>query len=403
MGIFKMPSLGSDMEAGTLVEWTVKPGDTVKRGDVVAVVETQKGAIEIEIFEDGEIAELTAEPGRKLPVGAPMAVVLKPGEARPETAAPPPAPAPATPEPVAAGAGAAPEVPPTPAAMGVVEPPGRSGPNASPAARVRARELGIDLATVSGTGPGGAIVLGDLEPRAAPAPEPGSGSKRAGLDMDEMRKAIAAAMTRSKRTIPHFYVSETIDVEPAIRFLETRNEGRPPTERILLGALFVRAAALAAARVGVVNGHFTDAEGFQPSTSVNAGIAIALRGGGLVAPALMDAASLTLDETMAGMRDLVSRARAGRLRSSEMTMGTITISSLGETGAEAMTGVIFPPQVALVGLGAPHVRPWVVDGAIVPRRVVGLTVSADHRVSDGRQIARFVAHFATALQTPEEL
>jgi pyruvate dehydrogenase E2 component (dihydrolipoamide acetyltransferase) len=393
MGIFRMPSLGSDMEAGTLVEWTVKPGDTVRRGDVVAVVETQKGAIEIEIFEDGEIAELTAEPGRKLPVGAAMAVVLKPGEARPEAALSRPAPPEAAPEPAIAEA----------AAAGLVEPPPRTGTRASPAARVRARELGIDLATVTGTGPGGAIVLGDLEPGAAPAHEAGSGSKRTGPNMDEMRKAIAAAMTRSKRTIPHFYISQTIDVDPAIRFLETLNEGRPPTGRILPGALFVRAAALAAAQVGVVNGHFTDADGFRPAATVNAGIAVALRGGGLVAPALIDAASLTLDETMAGMRDLVSRARAGRLRSSEMTMGTITISSLGETGAEAMTGVIFPPQVALVGLGAPHVRPWVVDGAIVPRRVVGLTVSADHRVSDGRQIARFVSLFDTALQTPEEL
>ena len=138
-----------------------------------------------------------------------------------------------------------------------------------------------------------------------------------------------------------------------------------------------------------MNGHYTEESGFAPSKEVNPGVAIALRGGGLVAPAPADAVNMTLEETMSGMRDLVSRARAGRLRASEMTRGTITISSLGETGAEAMTGVIFPPQVALVGLGAPHLRPWIVDGAIVPRHVVTLTLSADHRVSDGRRAARF--------------
>jgi pyruvate dehydrogenase E2 component (dihydrolipoamide acetyltransferase) len=221
--------------------------------------------------------------------------------------------------------------------------------------------------------------------------------------MEEMRKAIAAAMTRAKRTIPHFYLSETIDVDPAIRFLEARNAGRPPTERVLLGALFVRAATIAASKVPVMNGHYTEAAGYQPSDTVNTGVAVALRGGGLVAPALMDAEKMSLEDTMAGMRDLVSRARAGRLRSSEMTMGTITVSSLGDTGAEAMTGVIFPPQVALIGLGAPHLRPWVVEGEIVPRHVVTLTVSADHRVSDGRQVARFIAAFETAVQSPEEL
>jgi pyruvate dehydrogenase E2 component (dihydrolipoamide acetyltransferase) len=400
MGIFTMPSLGADMEAGTLAEWMIKPGDEVHRGDVVAVVETQKGAIEIEIFEEGEVCELTAELGTELPVGAPLAVILKPGEARPEPAAKTPAAKP-TPEPRPDMA--APEPAPARPAPAIAPAPTSGAPMASPAARVRAHELGLDLATVTGTGPGGVIVLGDLEggtrPASTPTPKPGPNDS----PMAEMRKAIAAAMTRSKQTIPHFYLSETIDVDRAIRFLEDRNTGRPPTERVLLGAVFVRAATCAAAKVPVVNGHYSDGGGYQPSKTVNPGIAVALRGGGLVAPALMDAAEMSLDDTMAGMRDLVSRARAGRLRSSEMTMGTITISSLGDTGAEAMTGVIFPPQVALIGLGAPHVRPWVVDGAIVPRHVVTLTVSADHRVSDGRQITRFISAFEKAVQNPEEL
>jgi pyruvate dehydrogenase E2 component (dihydrolipoamide acetyltransferase) len=408
MGIFTMPSLGADMEAGTLVEWTVNPGDTVKRGDVVAVVETQKGAIEIEIFEEGEVTELTAQLGQELPVGAPLAVVLKPGEAPPESVgsvdAPQPAPEPDTlPEPAAPTPAPGTAIAPSPTIP--VSP--EAGPIASPAARVRAHELGVDLATVTGTGPGGVVVLGDVEGAGAATssrqPELQKQPKHTDSPIEEMRKAIAAAMTRSKQTIPHFYLSETVDVDPAIRFLDARNADCPPTERVLLGAVFVRAATLAAAKVPVVNGHFTEAAGYQPSRAINTGVAVALRGGGLVAPALMDAMNLSLDETMAGMRDLVSRARAGRLRSSEMTMGTITVSSLGDTGAEAMTGVIFPPQVALVGLGAPHVRPWVVEDEIVPRHVVTLTVSADHRVSDGRQIARFIAAFEHAVQHPEEL
>lgn len=417
MGVFRMPSLGADMEAGKLVEWLVRPGDAVKRGDVVAVVETQKGAIEIEIFEDGTVARLIADLDQDLPVGAEMALVLAPGEKVPaddHVALPEPAPPPSVPPPAEAQAALPADLvgfqPGGPAEVAMIPPlraPPPTAPDpppatsaygaASPAARIRAGELGLDLATVRGSGPGGAVVLADVE--AAPGP----GARRAPASpLAEIRKAIAAAMTRSKLTIPHFYLSETIDVQPASDWLAARNLDRPPADRILLGALFVRAATLAAAAVRTMNGHWVDG-GFRPSEVVNTGVAVALRGGGLVAPALMDASAMTLEGTMAGMRDLVTRARAGRLRSSEMTEGTITVSSLGDTGAEAMAGVIFPPQVALVGLGAPHVRPWVVAGEIVPRTVVTLTLSADHRVSDGRRAARFIAEFETHIQNPEAL
>lgn len=271
---------------------------------------------------------------------------------------------------------------------------------------MRAQELGLDLGEIAGTGPGGVIVLGDVErhgagaaprPAKALAPDPARGSP-----LEEMRKAIAAAMTRAKQTIPHFYLAQTVDLEAATGYLDTLNADRPPAERLLMGALFVRAAARAAQAVPSVNGHF-DGGAFHASPVVNPGVAVALRGGGLVAPAIIDALALDLDATMAAMRDLVTRARAGRLKGSEMTEGTITISSLGESGAEAMTGVIFPPQVALVGIGAPQVRPWVAGGAVVPRRVVTITIAADHRVSDGRQAARFLTEFDDLLQRPETL
>lgn len=406
MGVFEMPSLGADMEAGTLVEWMIQPGDAVKRGDVVAVVETQKGAIEIETFQAGTVHHLEAELGQKLPVGAPLAVILGEGEDVPPAPAKAPQEVPGPskqtealqpPQPVPA----VPRKPPAP--VPAVPPP--AGLMASPIARRRAAELGIELAKVTGTGLGGAIQLADVERADAGAveakPDKTTPDKPAS-PMAEMRKAIAAAMTRSKREIPHLYVSQTIDLEPATQWLAETNNGRDPASRLLMGALFVRATALAAAKVPVVNGQYTS-DVFEPSKSVHAGIAVALRGGGLVAPALMEAQDLSLDATMSGMRDLVTRARAGRLRGSEMTMGTLTISALGETGAEAMTGVIFPPQVALLCIGAPQRRPWVVDDQVEPRQTVTLTLSLDHRVGDGRQAARFLDAFETFMQTPETL
>ena len=395
MGIFAMPSLGADMEAGTLVEWLVKPGDEVHRGDVVAVVETQKGAIEIECFQDGKVQELQADLGATLPVGAPLALILGPGETAPEPKKPK-APAVAAKPEAAPGEVVADKLKAAPGPAGAAPLP-CGATAASPAARLRARELGIDLATVTGSGPAGAVLLTDLE-----APKPTATKGQTVAPMVEMRRAIAAAMVRSKQTIPHFYLSETIDVQPAHEWVDARNADRLPSDRLLLGALFVRATALAAAKVASVNGRYVDGA-FCPSDRVNAGIAVALRGGGLVAPALIDAGAMSVDETMAGLRDLVLRARAGRLRSSELTDGSITISSLGETGAEAMAGVIFPPQVALVGLGAPKLRPWVVNGAVVPRTVVTLTLSVDHRVSDGRQAAHFIAEFQSRIASPETL
>lgn len=411
-----MPSLGADMEDGTLVEWLIAEGDVVARGDVVAVVETQKGAIEIECFETGPVSKLLVRVGQLVPVGAPLALI---GETAVTEASPEPEPEPvarpdATPAPEAA-----PVAPPDPVAAAPVAsppatrpvqeetiafiPPTSEQPRATPAARLRARDLGIDLSGVAGTGPGGVIVLGDVDrapatdrPDVPPADAPATRTD----PRAEMRKAIAAAMARSNQTIPHFYLSQTIDFQPAMDDLATLNADRAPADRVLASALLLRAAARAAKACPTLNGHFTD-DAFHPAEEVHAGLVIALRGGGLVAPAIMDADTLTLDQAMAAMRDVVSRARAGRLRGSEMTGGTITVSSLGDSGAEAMGGIIFPPQVALVGSGAPQVRPWVVDGTVQPRQVITVTLAVDHRVNDGRQASRFLAAFETHLTSPE--
>jgi len=390
MGVFALPSLGSDMETGTLVEWLVSVGDTVQRGDVVAVIETQKGAIEIECFQEGTLHALLAEPGEELPVGAPLAMILAPGEAAPDTDAPP-----AAVEASRADVAARRDTSPAPArapASGVVP--------ASPAARRRAQELGIDLSSLTGSFPNGGIVLADVE--SAPGDGASPGQVRPPAATENMRDVIGAAMTQSKRTIPHFYLSHTVDIQPAVDWLATHNADAPPAGRILLAALLVRASVRAAEKVSVMNGHYLNGA-FRPAGNVNVGVAVALRGGGLVAPALIGAEAKSLAETMEGMRDLVGRARAGRLRSSEMTEGTITVSYLGEPGPEGMVGVIFPPQVAIVCLGAPQIRPWVVDGELCPRQVMTVTLSADHRVSDGREAGRFLKEFTAAITNPEAL
>jgi len=395
---FRMPSLGTDMEAGTLVEWLVKPGDRVKRGDIVAVVETQKGAIEIEIFDTGQVEQILVDLHRKVPVGTPLALIRTEREAAALGAGAVPvpvAPAAALPLPILVAAPAAP-LPPRPA-LGVA-----ARARASPAARRLAQRYGIDLAAVQGTGPSGAISYADVEGSLAEAAAAPAKKRALWLDLDAMRTAIAAAMARSKREIPHYYLEHQVDVTTCEQWLTLKNAALPPDSRLLLGALTVKATALAARRFPAFNGFYRDGK-FEPARAVHVGVAIAIRGGGLAAPALHDADRLPLDTLMTGMRDLVQRTRAGRIRSSEIADPTITVSSLGERGVEALYGIIYPPQVAIVGFGKAVARPWIVDGAIGPRSVVTITLAADHRVSDGHAGALFLAEIGKLLGEPEKL
>jgi pyruvate dehydrogenase E2 component (dihydrolipoamide acetyltransferase) len=399
-----MPSLGADMEAGTLVEWLVKPGDQVKRGDVVAVVETQKGAIEIEVFEAGKIEQILVGLNTKVPVGTPLARIrteLEPqlgAMAAAASPAAPPVPAapsvPLTPPPLVRVPVAVPSSPPVaPAASRV---------RVSPAARRLAEAHAIDLSTVTGSGPVGEITYSDVERRIGEAVAPPKKKRALWLDLDAMRAAIAAAMARSKREIPHYYLEHQVDVTASEQWLMQKNATLSPDSRLLIGALAIRAVALAARRFPAFNGFYRDGK-FEPASAVHAGVAIAIRGGGLAAPALHDADQISLDELMARMRDLVQRTRAGRIRSSELSDPTITITSLGERGVEATYGIIYPPQVAIVGFGKIVTRPWVVDGAIGPRSVVTITLSADHRVGDGHAGALFLAEIGRLLQEPDKL
>jgi pyruvate dehydrogenase E2 component (dihydrolipoamide acetyltransferase) len=368
---FKLPSLGADMDEGTLLEWHVAPGQAVKKGDVIAVVDTSKAAIDIEVWQPGTVAELLAEVGQKIPVGTVIARLLAPGEV--------------------AGA-AAPVAAPVPLA-GARKP-------VTPAARRRAAELGVDAQVLAGTGADGAVTRADVE-RALPS-RPAAAVLTPADRAAEMRKVIAAAMARSKREIPHYHLAEPVPMRAALAWLSEHNATAPVTERLLGAVLLIKAVALALRDVHELNGTFVDGA-FRAAPAVHVGVAISLRGGGLVAPALHDVADKPLPSLMAGLADLVARARAFRLRSSELSDATITVTNLGDTGVELVHGVIYPPQVALVGFGRITERPAVEAGQVVAMPMLTATLAADHRVSDGHRGAIFLARLRELLQHPEAL
>jgi pyruvate dehydrogenase E2 component (dihydrolipoamide acetyltransferase) len=401
---FRMPSLGADMQAGTVVEWRLKPGEPIKRGDVIAVVETDKGAIDVDIFTSGQLERILVPVGEKVPVGTPLALVrAEPGASRPIPVVSPAAPAPPR------------VIEQTPAEVSSHAPSGRV--RASPLARKLAADLGIDLAAVVGTGPGGAIDRADVERAAqaarvaatqptlvvrptsvAPQVAPASAATRQAA----MRRAIAAAMARSNREIPHYYLETSIDMQHALAWLQEENIRRPVTERLLPAVVLLKAVALATHEVPEVNGFWIDDQ-FQPADAIHLGVAVSLRTGGLVTPAIHDTDLKTLDELSGGLRDVVLRARSGGLRSSELSDATLTVTNLGDLGVDKVFGVIYPPQVALVGFGAIMSRPWAVDGLLGVRPIVTATLAGDHRASDGHRGSRFLAAVNHLLQQPEAL
>jgi pyruvate dehydrogenase E2 component (dihydrolipoamide acetyltransferase) len=398
---FRMPSLGADMEAGTLTEWMVKPGDAVARGQVVAVVETDKGAIEIEIWDSGVVDRIVVAPGGKVPVGEVLALVRAPDEA--PSAAP------------TVSAAAAVQSPVAPASPSVVPPPRSSAPvpavasgarlKISPSARRLAAELGIDPATAHASGPEGAVTREDIERAAAQRSSPPAKTavprEPEGWQV-QMRRAIAAAMARSKREIPHYYLATDIDVGTLLDWLAAHNLQRGVADRLLPVVPMMKAVAQALNDVPELNGFWRN-DRFEAAEQVHLGMAIAMRGGGLVAPAIHDTANRSLDELMSALRDLITRVRGGRLRSSELADPTVTLTSLGDQGVEQVFGVIYPPQVAIVGLGRMVERPRVENGAVVARRVITATLAADHRASDGHRGGLFLASLARRLQKPEAL
>ncbi|MFB7509106.1 dihydrolipoamide acetyltransferase family protein [Streptomyces broussonetiae] len=513
MTAFTMPSLGADMDEGLLQEWLVSPGDRVHKGDVMAVVETDKAAIEVECFESGTVGRLLVEPGTRVPVGTPLALIedkavpevragasggpvtagaarmpARPAEpigeavvsraparaaAGQEPAARHQRPTPrkraarpkATAEPIHAASRKEPTdehviAPPEPSdgAVSVIgagplvrhlavlrgvdlrtlqgtgrggrvtradvehaQPPLAPRVRATPYARRLAHDLGVDLAAVRGTGDGGAVRAADVRTatrtlaggHGPERPDQGPhGEQRRNTAVptdsrpesrtDTMRRAIADLMSRSKREIPHYYLSTTIDLAAAEDWLRRVNRARTPTDRLLPAALLLKAAAVAAHEVSALNGYWQNG-GFAPVSEINLGIAVSLRQGGLLAPVIHNADTLSTEALMSRLKELVQRARRGRLRGTEMAGATLTVTSLGDQGVEAVFGVIHPPQVALVGFGAVVERPWAVDGMLGVRPVVTATLAADHRATDGAVGARYLSAVDRLLQRPEEL
>ncbi len=410
MAEFVMPSLGSDMTAGTLVLWRVEPGQLVQRGDIVAEVDTDKGVIEVEVFTSGRVEKLLVSEGAKVPVGTPLALIAEDGApaappAPPPVAAPPVAAPPVAAPPLAAPPAAAPPVaaPPVAAPRSLHTPLAVAPPRLriSPSARRLARELGVDPSRLTGTGPGGAINREDVK-RAATEPPGAAPTAPADDARARMRQAIARAMARSNREIPHYYVSHSMSFGAALGFLERVNAERPPPERLVYGVLLLRAIALCLHDFPELNARWEN-DALVVSPAIHIGMAISLREGGLVIPAIVDADQLSLDALMQRLRDLVERARRGQLRSSELSLGTITVTSLGERGVESVAGVIYPPQTAILGFGTPAPRPWVVDGQVVPRPVLHMTLAGDHRASDGHRGALFLAKLEKLLSEPGKL
>jgi len=394
-----MPTLGADMEAGTLVEWLRHPGDTVKRGDIIAVVDTQKGAIEIEVFEDGMLDKTIVQPGEKVPVGAVLALIR--GTGPKEAAAAPSSTIP--PAPTIAAGRAQPVAADHAPSIAALHPQAPERLRVSPVARKLAADLGVDLSRVAGTGAQGAITREDVERAgAAPIPPTPRTAAQPAERAAAMRTAIAVAMARSKREIPHYYLSTTIDMSAALAWLRAANEKRPVTERLLPAVLLIKAVALALREVPQLNGYWADGA-FKPGGGIHVGAAISLRGGGLVAPALHDADKADLTTLMRMLQDVVGRARAGSLRSSEFTDPTITVTNLGDQGVESTFGIIYPPQVALVGFGKISARPWIGPAGIEARPLVTATLSADHRATDGHRGGVFLATIERLLQKPEQL
>ncbi|MEV7127622.1 dihydrolipoamide acetyltransferase family protein [Streptomyces sp. NPDC093260] len=495
MTAFTMPSLGADMDEGLLQEWLVRPGDRVHKGDVMAVVETDKAAIEVECFESGTVGQLLVEPGTRVPVGTPLALIedqavpdqragfgeavagkaptrtaagqqpaarhQRPGPrkkaARKPGATSEPAPSAARKEPTdehvhappkpSGGAdsvvGAGPLVRHLAVLRGVdlttllgTGPGGRitradvehAQPQlaprvrATPYARRLAHDFGVDLATVRGTGEDGAVRAADVgmamrSPVGGNAPgrpgrSPLTGDTRPDAAVrkdsrpedrtDARRRAIADLMSRSNREIPHYYLSTAVDLAAAQDWLRRINRGRPPADRLVPAALLLKAAALAAREVPTLNGYWRN-NGFAPASEINLGVAVSLRQGGLLAPVIHRADTLPLDALMGRLKDLVQRARRGRLRGSETTGATLTVTNLGDQGVEAVFGVVHPPQVALVGFGAVVERPWAANGMLGVRPVVTATLAADHRATDGAVGARYLTAVERLLQQPEEL
>lgn len=418
-----MPQMGADMTEGTVVKWFKSLGETVTRGDIIAEIETDKANVELEAYESGTLIKVIAEEGEVVPVGEVIALLGAENEAVPDIERKPPAePAKRTIEPdehaVAPTEAPAAAQPKAPAAAEDLRSPmparGAEGEGdrirISPVARKIATEAGLDYVGLQGTGPGGRILRKDVEaaiaagpasarPSAPSAPRPAQVFE--GDGHSKMRQAIARRMTQSKATAPHYYLTLDIDMTEALEFRSQVNASATDEQRVSINDLIVKACAIALERMPKFNSEYHDT-GLQVHDSINVCIGIAMDDG-LIAPAILDCQSKSLGRIAAEAKDLINRAKSGRLTAAEYSEGTFTITNLGAYGVETLIGIINPPQAAILGVGSVMPQPAVKDGEIVIRQLMKVALSADHRVSDGAEGAQFIKEIQQLLESPASL
>jgi pyruvate dehydrogenase E2 component (dihydrolipoamide acetyltransferase) len=446
--------MGYDMHEGKVVRWLKKEGEEVTRGEVIAEIETDKATVEYEAYTGGVMAKIVAEEGVAIPVGGLIAVMTAPGEAIPEdiltdaaiaSAADSPAPAaaaveaPEAPIPAAAAPADTEEVRASPLARRLARERGfdlaiitGTGPGgriteadipeqgaaaapaalassngyikASPLAKRLARERGIDLATLTGTGPGGRVIEVDVPEHAAPAAA-GSAAPATlvsdNVELSRMRQAIARVTSDSKRDAPHFYVAVDVDMTKAMSFRRDLNDELDAENRVSVNDLIVKASAIAIGRHPKFNSFFRD-DHLQMNAAINVGIAIALESG-LIVPGINGCERKSLVEIAAASRDLVSRANSGTLRNDEYSGTTFSVSNLGAFDIESFTAIIFPPHAAILAVGTVKEQPVVRDGELAIAQIMKATLSTDHRVADGAEAAQFLVEIKKLLQNPISL
>jgi pyruvate dehydrogenase E2 component (dihydrolipoamide acetyltransferase) len=352
-----MPSLGPDMDYGRLMKWKIRPGEEVKKGQIIAVVETTKSAVEIESYRDGMVLDLLGKEGEEIHVGSPIAIFEVPDQ------------------------------------LENINPEQRQ--KISPAAKKFAVEHQIDLSELKKQGLEEKIELKDLKDHLSEK------DKSTSHDMSRINlgKAIARVMARSKKEIPHYYLKTRILLDPLMKWIDEKNKKLPPDERLMVPVILMRGIILAVKRYPALNGHYID-EKFIPQNDVNLGVATALKGGGVMAPAIMKANLLSLEELNHSFQDLLVRTKRGELKNQELSEGTLTVTNVGDLGIDEVFGIIYPPQVALVGIGRIHKSVVQLEGVIRPAFVVDVTLSADHRASNGLLGSSFLASLENLLLNP---
>ena len=408
-----MPQMGYDMQQGTVVRWRKKEGEAVARGEVIAEIETDKATVEFEAYTSGVLRRIVVDEGVAIPVGELIAVITDADEPMPDDLVVAPA---GSQTPNSAADTAAPVTEPTAPTAAQTPPaqPAAAEPRetrASPIARRLAREKGVDLSLVTGTGPGGRIVEQDVlafaEAPTAAAATPAAADASPGApppqreDLSRMRQAIARVTSDSKRDAPHFYVTADVDMTKAMALRRDTNDALADGVRVSVNDLVIKAAAMALKRYPKFNAFYRD-DHLQLNPGINIGIAIALEAG-LIVPGVSACESKSLAEIAAASRDLIARANSGSLRNEEYSGTTFSISNLGMFDVDSFAAIIFPPHAAVLAVGTVKEQPVVRNGELAVSQVMKATVSVDHRVADGAEAAQFLVEIKNLLESPVRL